>query len=311
MPPESLFHGLLVPVLTPFHRDLTPHAERFVAFCRWLLSEGVHGLAVFGTNSEANSMSVVERQTLLEDLVDSGIPPEVLMPGTGACAVPDAVELTGHAVQLCAGGVLVLPPFYYKNQTDDGFFAYYSELIDRVGDSRLKIYLYHFPQISAAPISPALIARLRKRYPETVVGVKDSSGDWESTKQLIAEFPDMAVFPSSEARLNEALSLGMAGCISGTGNVQPRAIRCLIDAHGTPEAENWHHRVSAVRSLFEQYPLIPALKAVVARDSGEDDWAITRPPLVPLSRETASQLFEALDATGCYDPVRVAAPAMS
>lgn len=304
MPPEH-FHGVLVPVLTPFRSDLEPDKQRYSGFCRWLIEEGANGLAVFGTTSEANSMSVTERKGLLEHLVDSGVAPGVLMPGTGACAVPDAVDLTSHAVKLGCGGVLVLPPFYYKNQSDDGFFAYFCELIERVGDTRLKVYLYHFPQMSAAPISAALIARLRQRYPDTVVGLKDSSGDWAATKRLKAEFPEMAIFPSSETRLEEGLRLGMAGCISATANIQPRAIARFIDRRETPDAADWQHRIVTVRAILERYPPVCALKALMARDTGHADWAICRPPITSLPAEAAVRLFDELAGCGCYEPVGV------
>jgi 4-hydroxy-tetrahydrodipicolinate synthase len=292
------FHGVVVPVLTPFRRNLEPDKARFAGFCRWLLDEGADGLAVFGTTSEANSMSVAERKTLLEHLVDSGIAPNLLMPGTGACAVPDAVDLTSHAVKLGCGGVLVLPPFYYKNQTDDGFLAYFSELIERVGDPRLKVYLYHFPQMSAAPISPALIARLRQRYPDSIAGLKDSSGDWAATKRLAAEFPDLAIFPSSESRLEEGLALGMAGCISGSANIQPRAIAAFIAGRKSADAT----RISTLRAVLERYPLVAALKALLARGTSHADWAVTRPPITPLPADAAARMFDELAACG-YEPV--------
>ncbi|MGI9463489.1 MAG: dihydrodipicolinate synthase family protein, partial [Aestuariivirgaceae bacterium] len=195
---SDLFSGILVPALTPFRQDLSPDTGRFTRLCRYLLSEGANGLAIFGTTSEGNSISVAERCDLLDHLVAEGIDPAILLPGTGACALTDAVELTRHSVNIGAGGVLVLPPFYYKNQSDDGYYSYFSEIIQRVGDDRLKLYLYHFPQMSAAPISMDLIARLHGDYPKTVVGLKDSSGQWDGTKQMISEFPDMAIFPSSE-----------------------------------------------------------------------------------------------------------------
>ena len=194
------------------------------------------------------------------------------MPGTGACSLTDAVALTRHAVSIGAGGVLVLPPFYYKNQSDDGFYAYFSEIIQRTADDRLKIYLYHFPQMSAAPISMDLIGKLHIEYPDTVVGLKDSSGDWDGTRQMIANFPQMAIFPSSETRLLEGLAIGAAGCISATANIQVGAIRELIDAHGTPAADGFHAQVEEVRRIFEAYPLVAALKAAIARDTGDDGW---------------------------------------
>ncbi len=302
--PEK-FCGVLVPALTPFKADLAPDAARFAKLCRWLLAEGAAGLAVFGTTSEGNSLAVAERNRLLDHLTGEGIPAARLMPGTGACAVPDAVEMTRHAVELGAGGVLVLPPFYYKNQSDDGFFAYFSEIIQRVGDARLKLYLYHFPQMSAAPISLALIGRLSKAYPQTIAGLKDSSGDWEGTKRMIAEFPDLAIFPSSESRLMEGLSLGAAGCISATANIQPGAIARLIAAHGSDAADGWHQRISTVRAVVEAYPLVAALKAIMARETGDKGWLQTRPPVTPLTEARSSELLSALDATGSFDAVRL------
>ena len=299
----GLFSGVLVPALTPFKPDLAPDAERFTALCRYLLAEGANGLAVFGTTSEGNSISVAERNQLLDHLAADGLDTSTLLPGTGACALTDAVELTRHAVNIGAGGVLVLPPFYYKNQSDDGYYAYFSEIIQRIGDAKLKLYLYHFPQMSAAPISMDLIARLHGDYPDTVVGLKDSSGDWNGTKRMIGEFPQMAIFPSSETLLRDGLTLGAAGCISATANVQVGAIRKLIDAHGYPEADALHTQVAAVRSVFEGYPLVPALKATLARDTGDEAWQVLRPPFMPMGAEKAAELGNSLVSIAGYSPV--------
>ena len=174
------FHGVLVPALTPFGAELAVDRPAFLGFCRWLLEEGANGLAVFGTTSEANSLSVSERRSLLKELVEKGIPATRLMPGTGASNLPDAVELTRHAVVSGAPGVLLLPPFYYKNVPEDGVFAYYAEVIERVADWRLKVFLYHIPQMSGVPITHGLIARLVKTYGPVIAGLKDSSGScWQ------------------------------------------------------------------------------------------------------------------------------------
>ena len=299
------FTGVLVPTLTPFREDLSPDSHRLIQLCQWQLARGVDGLAVFGTTSEGNSLSVGERNALIDRLIEAGIPANRLMPGTGACALPDAIELTRHAVSRGAGGVLVLPPFYYKNQTDDGFYAYFSEIIQRVGDRNFSLYLYHFPQLSAAPISLALIARLLKTYPETLAGVKDSSGNWEGTKAMIAEFPELAIFPSSESRLFEGLGLGAAGCISASANIQPAAIRKLIDVHASTEARQWHDRIAAVRAIIEQYPAIPALKSILAHQTGDKAWATLRPPLTPLPTERQVELVRSLNSLVDFDPIRL------
>src|SRR5206468_4839749 len=179
--------GVLAPVVTPFKADLSPDRERFIRHCQWLLSQNCR-LAVFGTNSEANSMSAEERATLLDGLVAAGINPSRMMPGTGCCSITETVELTEHAVKHGCAGVLMLPPFYYKTVSEEGLYHYFSEVVQRVGDTRLKIYLYHIPPVAVVGITPKLVERLLKAYPKAIAGMKDSSGDWNSTKAFLDAF---------------------------------------------------------------------------------------------------------------------------
>jgi len=288
------FRGVLSPALTPFTADLEPDRPAFVDFCNRLLEEGANGLAVFGTTSEANSLSQVERISLLEHLVENGIPAAKLMPGTGASNLPDAVELTRHALALGAGGVLVLPPFYYKNMPEDGIYAYYATIIDRVARSDLKLYLYHIPQMSGIAITPALIARLRKDYGGVIAGLKDSSGVWNNVELLLKEFPEMAIFPASEKFLLPALKLGAAGCISATANFQVANIRRLIDTPDGDARAALDAEVGKIRSVFEQYPLVLALKAAIAARLKNPAWRIVRPPFAPLPEEKRRELLSAL-----------------
>ena len=284
--------GVLSPVVTPFNDDLRPDAVRFVRHCRWLVANNV-GLAVFGTNSEANSLSVDERMELLETLVGSGIDPARMMPGTGCCAFTDSVRLTAHAVKLGCAGVLMLPPFYYKGVSDEGLFRNYAEIVERVGDARLRIYVYHIPPISQVPITLNLIERLLKAYPDSIAGVKDSSGDWTNTKAMLDRFASNGfdVFAGSETFLLANMRNGGKGCISATANVNPAAIHNLY-AHWTGEgAEALQERLDAIRPVFQKVPMIPALKAAVAHWSGDPGWARVRPPLVELSDEQSSSLI--------------------
>src|ERR1043165_7585137 len=179
--------GVLAPVVTPFDKDLKPDPERFIAHCKWLISQNC-GLAVFGTNSEANSLSVEEKLELLDALIGAGVDPRRMMPGTGTCALTDTVRLTERAVRAGCAGVLMLPPFYYKGVSDDGLYRYFSEVIERVGDANLRIYLYHIPPVAIVGLSPQLIERLLKAYPAAIAGIKDSSGDWTNTKTLLEAF---------------------------------------------------------------------------------------------------------------------------
>ncbi len=287
---------MLVPVLTPFTPDYSTDTPTFLAFCRSLLSEGAGGLAVFGTTGEANSMSLGERRALLAALVEGGIDPKLLMPGTGATALPDAVELTRAAIEAGAGGVLLLPPFYYKNAPEDGVFAFYSEVIERVGDARLRLYLYHIPQVSGVPVTPALVGRLLDLYGPAIAGLNDRSGDWNNTATLLGHFPQLEIFPGSERFVLRGLAAGAPGCISATANYDVALIARVIGMPDGTERDRLSGRMIAIRTVFERFAMIPALKHAEAHRSGNPAWSIVRPPLCTLSQNAGQELLAALEA---------------
>jgi 4-hydroxy-tetrahydrodipicolinate synthase len=292
------FRGVLVPVLTPFTQNGEPDAARFAAFCRWLLDEGANGLAIFGTTSEANSMSPTERMTLLDRLIEAGIPADKLMPGTGACAMTDAAELVRHAVAHGCGGVLMLPPFYYKPVSDDGIFAFVSAVIDRVASPELRVYLYHIPPVAVVGYSLDLVGRLIKAYPTAVVGLKDSSGDWNNTAALLERYPGFAVFPGSEVFLLDGLRKGAAGCITATGNINVPGIAKIYANWQGQQADALQADATALRKAMQAYPMVPALKRVVAHFHNDPAWAAVRPPLVPLDTAQSGALLADLARLG-------------
>jgi 4-hydroxy-tetrahydrodipicolinate synthase len=292
------FAGVLVPVLTPFTAAGEPDAGRFVAFCRWLLDQGADGLAIFGTTSEANSMSAGERMALLDRLVAAGIPPAKLMPGAGACSITEAAALIRHAVGHGVGGVLMLPPFYYKGMSDDGIFDFMSAVIDRVGSSALRMYLYHIPPQTVLGLSLELVGRLIKAYPETVVGIKDSSGDWQNTAALLERFPGFAVFPGSEVFLLDGLRNGAAGCITATGNVNVPGIRKVYENWRAPQADGLQAEITTARKTIQAYPMVPALKRIVAHFHHDPAWAAVRPPMERLSEAQSAALLADLARIG-------------
>jgi 4-hydroxy-tetrahydrodipicolinate synthase len=296
--PAQPFAGVLVPVLTPFTPAGEPDAERFVAFCRWLLDQGADGLAIFGTTSEANSMSAVERMALLDRLIAAGVPASKLMPGTGACSVTEAAMLIRHAVGHGVGGVLMLPPFYYKGMDDDGLYAFFAGVIDRVGSSALKMYLYHIPPQTVLGLSLDLVGRLIDAYPNAVVGLKDSSGDWNNTVALLERFPGFAVFPGSEVFLLDGLRKGAVGCITASGNVNVPGIRKVYENWQTPQADQLQAEITTVRKTIQAYPMVPALKRIVAQFHNDPDWAAVRPPMVPLSEAQSKALLGDLAKIG-------------
>ena len=300
-------HGVWSPVLVPLRPDLGIDAGRFVAHARWLLAQGCHGLALFGTTSEANSFSVSERRALVEEVIEAGIPPERLMVGTGCCALTDSVELTRHAVDAGCRRVLMLPPFYYKGMSDEGLFASFAEVIERVANPDLRVFLYHFPRLSGVPVTEGLIALLVDAFAEVAAGVKDSSGDWSNTRMMLDRFPRLAIFPGSEVFLLDGLRAGGAGCITATSNVNAAGARAVFDAWiaGRDDADARQAAATTIRRAIDRHPGIPAQKYLIAHHRSDPAWRAVRPPMTPLADDAGRDLLGALSDTE-FDGARLA-----
>ena len=319
---SARLRGVLAPVVTPFKADLAPDSQRFIAHCKWLLSKNC-GLAVFGTNSEANSLSMEERAMLLDELVAAGVDPSRMMPGTGCCSIMETVKLTAQAVGHGCAGVLMLPPFYYKDVGEEGLYRYFSEVVQRVGDARLKIYLYHIPPVAVVGITTGLVERLLTAYPNTIAGMKDSSGDWNNTKTFLDAFAVRAtgpaptaraartfdVFVGSESFLLANMRNGGVGTISATANVNPAAIHKLYKtwntADDTDDADQQQSKLNVVRGVLsnKKFPsMIAALKQAIAIYADDPAWSTVRPPLIGLTSDQAKTLAAELEAIGFTMP---------
>lgn len=286
--------GVYCASVTPVTAELAPDHDAFVAHCRHLLDEGCDGIALLGTTGEANSFSGAERKALLEAVVTSGIAPERLLPGTGVVAFSETVELTRHALSLGVTRVVMLPPFYYKGISDDGLFAAYAEIAERVGDSRLQVLLYHIPQFSAVPITFPVIERLRARYPSTFVGIKDSSGDLGNMTAMVERFPGFSVLAGADPLMLPLLRKGGAGCITATSNLVAGDLAFIYRHHADPacaaEVDAAQARVVAARTRVSQFAQIPSIKTLIARRTGHAGWSNLRPPLLPLTAAEAAAL---------------------
>jgi 4-hydroxy-tetrahydrodipicolinate synthase len=313
--------GVLAPVMTPFKADLAPDRERFITHCQWLISRNC-GLAPFGTTSEANSMTSDERMFLLDALVAAGIDPSRMMPGTGCCSITDTVALTTHAVKHGCAGVLMLPPFYYKDVSEEGLYRYFSDVVERVSDARLRIYLYHIPPVAMVGITPKLVERLLKVYPSAIAGMKDSSGDWNNTTTFLDAFSTdgFDVFVGSESFLLANMRNGGAGTISATANVNPAAIDALYAAcvgeskltnreseldppsrEAAAQQKDQQAQLNVVREIFSSRKfssMIAALKQAIAIYANDPEWARVRPPLIELTSAQAKLLAEELQRIG-------------
>jgi 4-hydroxy-tetrahydrodipicolinate synthase len=294
---EQRPRGVFAAALTPLDDDSRPDTEAVIRHYRWLLAEGCDGIVCLGTTGEANSFSLDERLTLLDALAETDLPGQLVV-GTGCCAIPDTVRLTKKAMEIGAAGVLVLPPFYYKGMSDDGLFAAYAQTIERVGDPGLKLYIYHFPKMTALDMGLDLIGRLIEAFPGTVVGLKNSSGDWDNISAMIEAFPGFDVFAGSEEFLLPTLRLGGPGCMSATVNLLAPQSAELYAKWQDEGADALQERLTALRLTINQFPPIPAMKAMLARHNGQPAWGQVRPPLVPLGAAEAERLAAELGSKG-------------
>jgi len=284
--------GLWAASVTPLSSDLSADSKRLANHLEWLYKNGCHGSVLFGTTGEANSFSVRERRAVLDELAASGAEMGRIIVGTGMCAVTDSVELSRHALEAGCAGVLMLPPFYYKDVSEEGLYAAIASTIDKTASRDLRVMLYHYPRMAGIGYSVPVVQRLRSAFPSVIAAIKDSSGDTDNLTQYCKELKGMAVFAGNEALLPYALEEGGVGCVSATANLTSRLIRQVYD--GDKSAGD---RMIRTRKALEGLPLVPMLKHVLA-DAFSDDWRAVRPPLVPLSNSNLARLGEILETVG-------------
>jgi len=289
--------GVWVPVLTPQNSDLLIDKNRFFHHLGWLFQHEINGVVLFGTNGEANSFSDQERMLLLEWVKKEGISNEKVIVGTGCSALTDTIALIEHAIRLGYFHHLVLPPFYYKNPTINGLVNNYSEIINRIDNKHLKIYLYNFPQLSGIQLGVDLVEILSEKFPKNIVGYKDSSGDWDNTSQIMEKCPQISMFPGSEIFLSKALEKGAAGVITGTGNVNPGMVKQTYEAFYNDKEKSiiLQKKIDAFRAAVQKYPLISALKGLIEYYRKDEGWQYLRPPLTALSKADLENLIQSID----------------
>jgi 4-hydroxy-tetrahydrodipicolinate synthase len=295
MPVERI-RGVIAPILTPFNDNMSVATDLYVAHARRLFEQGCAGIAPFGTTGEALSVGIDERIAAIRTLIEGGISPSRMIPGTGLSNVADTARLSRACLDMGCAGVMTLPPFYFKAVSEDGLYRHFAQLIDTIG-SDARIYLYHIPPIAIVGIPPSLAARLRADFPEQIVGIKDSSGDWDNTKSLLA-IDDLIVYPGSELPLLDALEFGAPGCITATANTNARDIANVVsfyDQGKLDAARTLHETVKQFRMIVQDYAPIPAQKRLLAMSTGDARWANVRPPLTAMLEEEGRALAALLE----------------
>lgn len=287
--------GVIAPILTPFNDDMTIATDLYVEHARSLLRQGCAGITPFGTTGEALSVGIDERIAAIQALVDAGIDPACMIPGTGLSNVADTARLSRACLDMGCNGVMTLPPFYFKDVSEQGLYDYFVALLAAIGDSA-RIYLYHIPPVAVVGIPSTLAARLHAEYPGQVVGIKDSSGDRSNTMRLL-KIDGLIVYPGSEMYLLDALDHGAAGCITATANINAAHVARVIQCHDdgdTAQAHALHETVKALRLAIQVKGPIPAQKRLLAIATGDSRWANVRPPLQAMLEEDGLELAERL-----------------
>jgi len=293
--------GIFAAAATPLKADLNIDHDRLVRHCGWLLNEGgCDGVNLLGTTGEATSFSVEQRLDAMRAIAESGLPMQRFMVGTGAAALSDALRLTSGARELGFAGALLLPPFYYKDIADESLYAYVARVVEKAGGGKLGVYLYHIPQVSAVPYPIAVVERLAQAFPGALAGIKDSSGDLDHALELVKRVPSIAVLPGSEILLAKVPDAGFAGCISATTNINGAIVARGWKARDTDAGRAALKAAVAIREAIAQFPVIPAVKWLLAEMQGDAEWRRVHPPLRALTDAEWTRLRSLLAETELF-----------
>jgi len=293
------FHGIWPALLTPLTPGLDIDHARFAAHSRSLIAAGCGGVTPFGTTGEGPSFAMSERRDAVDALVDGGVPAAQILVSTSCAALPETLALTRHALQIGAHGCLMLPPFFLKGVSDQGIVDAYRYVIDGAADARLKLYLYHIPQVAGVGLSHDVIATLKRLYPQTIAGIKDSSCELSHSLALADAFMrELTVYVGNEVDLPELGRRGSTGAVSGLANFMPRLVHRLVTQPDAPGTAQDLARVSQLMDVLGGYSLTPALKGIMAVLSGDTSWLRVRPPLVALNDAAYAALANEIHAIG-------------
>ena len=297
---ESPQAGVYTASLTPLFDSFEPNIPALIRHAQWLLEEGSDGVALLGSTGESNSMTVEQRQSIIEQSVLE-LPPDRLMMGTGSCALQDAVRLTQASVNAGVFSVLVLPPFYYKPQSEESVLSFFSLLVEAVDNPNLRIIFYNFPQLSGYNFSIKILQELKLRFGDIAAGIKDRSGDWNNMLDMVQNVPDLMVYTGTETLLLDILRKGGAGSITATANLIVPECQHVFQAwkNGRSEAADQAQKhLTALRIAFESYSFVSEMKSLLAAQTNSGEWNHMLPPFAQLPDEQVEELTEQIKVLG-------------
>jgi len=293
-------NGVYTASLTPLTASFEPNIPALVRHAQWLLESGSDGVALLGSTGEANSLTLEQRLSIIEQTARE-LPPDRLMLGTGSCALQDSVRLTKASVDAGVFSVLVIPPFYYKPQSDESVLRFYSELISSVDEPRLRIIFYNFPKLSGYNFSVKILQELKQRFGDIAAGIKDSSGEWKNMLGIVQNIPDFMVYTGTETFLLDILKKGGAGSITATANlIAPECQRVYQAWKNNKQkvAEQAQMNLTDLRKTLENYPLVSELKSLFASKTNAEEWENMLPPFAPILDKQVEELTEQIKGLG-------------
>ena len=281
--------GLSVALTTPFDVSGRIAVPLMAAHARACLDAGCSSVTLFGTTGEGASIGTTERQGAIDAMLAAGLSADQLVAGVLVDAAEDAAEQSRHALERGARNILLAPPSYFKNVGDDGLFGWFAAVFAALGPPARGMLLYNIPSVTTVQLSLGLVGRLRAAFPDVVAGVKDSGGDWAYSEALLKAHGDLIILIGDERHLAPAVRIGGEGAISGMANFAAGELRAMIDS-GRDDS-----RVKSFVVELTKHSVIPAVKAMVARQNGDERWLAVRPPLEPAALQARQQLGAAYD----------------
>ena len=290
---QFLCDGIYAATLTPLNADLSCNTQELAYHCLDLMKRGCKGVLLFGTAGEGPSFSIEERLEVLKKVIENGVNPKKIILGNGGSNIPETVDLAQGSLKENVSMILMSPPSFFKNVSEEGVINYYREIIKRVANPNLRIILYHIPQFSGVPITLKLIETLHQEFPDIVIGLKESEGNLPFTKLVIDTFPDFKVFVGNESNIIEAVHSGASGSICGVVNLYPELI-CSLYNQGKQGACKNPKILDDFFEAMKGYHFISAFKALLEKTRGET-WHFVRPPLEPLTSEQSHAFISSLE----------------
>jgi len=288
---SDMITGLWAAMATPLDAEGSVDHAALVKHGHFLMANGCDGLVPFGTTGEGSSFSAKEKLAATEALLNAGVPAARIALGTGCPAIPDTVALTRDAMGLGLVHAMILPPYYFRDVTEQGLEDAFAQIIEGVGSDRLRVCAYHIPQVSGVPVPAAALGRLRQRFGKIMAGVKDSTGDFESFRAFRREAPEVGTLVGAETLIARARDEGGVGTICGMVNLVPHLVRAMMQGHGGTA-----DMTAAVGAL--EAPFIPTIKAVLAAQTGDAVWRNVRAPFRPADPARAARIAAVLAAIG-------------